>query len=139
MLTELDDILAALDPRLDPVQYAYCAVASWRDIPWESQGLIAVVREDEACTLVIDWAEARDRGLKPGEAFRRISLGVHSSLHAVGLTAAAAAALTEQGVSANVMAGFYHDHFLVPAKSAQAALEALNSLANSARQATETT
>lgn len=43
-----------------------------------------------------------------------ISLQVHSELGAVGLTAAFSEALTQAGVSCNVLAGFYHDHILVP-------------------------
>ncbi|MFT5520425.1 MAG: hypothetical protein ACI9IA_001018, partial [Enterobacterales bacterium] len=50
---------------------------------------------------------------------------VHSSLEAVGLTAAVATALTQKGISANVIAAYYHDHIFVPSDKAASALEAL--------------
>ena len=129
MLTDLDEILASLEPRLDPAEYVYCTVSNRQEIPWAEEGVIAVIREDEGSTLVIDRGAAGRLGLDGIGGFRRISLGVHSSLHAVGLTALVARALSERGISANVIAGYYHDHFLVPAASVQEAMKALQSLA----------
>jgi hypothetical protein len=60
---------------------------------------------------------------------QRITLRVHSSLSAVGLTAAFSAALTREGVSANVIAGYYHDHIFVPVADAARAMIALEGLA----------
>ncbi len=48
-----------------------------------------------------------------------ITLNVHSSLEAVGSTAAFATALGEAGISCNVLAGYFHDHILVPAPKAE--------------------
>ena len=53
---------------------------------------------------------------------------MHSSLEAVGLTAAVAAALAEAGISANVVAAFHHDHVFVPAERAEEALDCLRRL-----------
>jgi len=50
---------------------------------------------------------------------------VHSSLEAVGLTAAVSARLTSAGISCNVLAGFEHDHLLVPVERADDAVSAL--------------
>ncbi len=58
----------------------------------------------------------------------RITLNVHSALEAVGLTAAVATALTREGISANVVAAYYHDHIFVPEVDAERALEALRAL-----------
>ena len=57
---------------------------------------------------------------------------MHSSLAAVGLTAAVSAALTEAGISANIVAAYYHDHLFVPDDDADRALAALESLQRSA-------
>jgi hypothetical protein len=59
---------------------------------------------------------------------RRIELRVHSDLAAVGLTAAVAGALAADGISANVVAAFHHDHVLVPAPDATRALQILRAL-----------
>ncbi|WP_257390524.1 ACT domain-containing protein [Snodgrassella alvi] len=42
-----------------------------------------------------------------------ITLKVHSSLAAVGLTAAFLRALAQQNTSCNVVAGYYHDQIFV--------------------------
>jgi len=54
---------------------------------------------------------------------------VHSSLEAVGMTAALAKALTEAGISANVVAAYHHDHIFVPWARRHDALAALEALA----------
>jgi hypothetical protein len=61
-----------------------------------------------------------------------ITLRVHSALEAVGLTAAVSAALAREGVSCNVVAGFYHDHLFVPHDSAAQAVRLLEDLAQRA-------
>jgi hypothetical protein len=59
---------------------------------------------------------------------RMITLTVHSSLAAVGLTAAFSARLAREGIGANVVAAFHHDHIFVPAADAERALAALKAL-----------
>ena len=53
---------------------------------------------------------------------------MHSALGAVGLTAAVARALADEGVPCNVLAGAMHDHLLVPEDDAARALDALRRL-----------
>ena len=60
--------------------------------------------------------------------FKCITLSVHSSLDAVGLTAAVATKLTQSNISANVVAAYYHDHVFVASKDAEQALADLNAL-----------
>ena len=66
--------------------------------------------------------------VRPGEGWARITLGVHSSLDAVGLTARVAAALTEYGITANIIAALRHDHVFVPWDRRDEALAALRGL-----------
>lgn len=57
--------------------------------------------------------------------FARITLEVHSSLDAVGLTAAVSTALTRANISVNIVAGYFHDHIFI---QEQRALEAIAEL-----------
>jgi hypothetical protein len=53
--------------------------------------------------------------------FKQITLTVHSSLDAVGLTAAVATKLASYGISSNVVAAYYHDHIFVQTEKADSA------------------
>ena len=129
--TSLAILLASMDPVLDPAEYVWASVADTSH-PAVSDAL-AIMKEDEGVTLVMAREIAVRHGLAIEFPSRRIVLRVHSSLEAVGLTAAFSGALARQGVSANVVAGFYHDHIFVPASRADEALEALRSLADESK------
>ena len=58
-----------------------------------------------------------------------ITLSVHSSLDAVGLTAAFAGRPATGGISCNVVAGYFHDHLFVPIDTADLAVNLLRDLA----------
>ena len=62
----------------------------------------------------------------------RITLNIHSSLEAVGLTAAVLQALASEAISANVVAGFYHDQIFVSQTSAERAMACLTLLSAAA-------
>ncbi len=126
--TDLDYLLRAADPVLDPEEYVFVSAnAGYGDHPeWQPLGTFM---ETEGMTFVVRRSVADTQGLDYEEVFRRITLQVHSSLSAVGLTAAFSAALAEHDVSANVIAAFYHDHIFVPAGDAERAMMALSNLA----------
>ena len=79
----------------------------------------ALIREDEGLTAI--------RAHPEGE-WARISLEVHSSLDAVGLTAALSKALAEAGISANIVAALRHDHLFVPWDRREDAMGCLKAL-----------
>lgn len=87
----------------------------------------AVVVEDVSTTLVLTTDDARRLGLPTVVDMAWITLTVQSSLEAVGLTAAFSATLGEVGIACNVLAGYHHDHILVPSDRAVDAIEALTS------------
>ena len=88
----------------------------------------ARVREAEGVSLVMQRADADAAGLTYDFVAAWITLAVHSSLAGIGLTAAVAAALTERRISCNVIAGYHHDHLLVPIHRADDALVTLRTL-----------
>lgn len=127
-ITDLNTLIASMRPRLDPEVYV------WSCVDQVPGGVtpVATIREDEGVTVVCTQDDADAAGLGSTFACARITLEVHSALEAVGLTAAFAAALGEAGISANVVAGFHHDHIFVPLDRAADAIEALERLSASA-------
>ena len=123
--TELRGLLAALVPGLLPGEYVFCSLPEARRGEADNLPVLATFREEEGLSLVLERSLARRRGFADSAAMRCISLGVHSSLKAVGLTAAISGALARRGISANVIAAYYHDHLFVPAERAQEALRIL--------------
>lgn len=88
-------------------------------------------REEEGLSLILPVEVARAHGVA-GEPMACISLTVWSSLTGVGLTAAVSAALATEGIPANVVAAFHHDHVFVPEAMAGRALAALQARATQA-------
>ena len=125
---QLEQLLQNLSPILLDGEFVFCSFADAGYGDYAELEPVAAVREAEGLTLVIPRAAADARGLDYDSAFRMITLRVHSSLDAVGLTAAFAGKLTEHGISANVVAGYYHDHIFVQAADADRALAALAEL-----------
>ena len=103
MITDLDELLRSMRPSVRPGRYVYATVA---DVPASAQAFVA---EDEGLSVVLAQADADALGLSYDFVAAWISLTVHSDLAAVGLTAAVSAALTEVGISCNVIAGYHHD------------------------------
>lgn len=62
-----------------------------------------------------------------------LTLNVQSSLDAVGFMAVVAKALSDAGVSANVVAAYLHDHVFVQADRAEVAKTAIEKVADVAR------
>ena len=124
---DLARLLAGLAPHLDPAPWVFVTRAA--PLPPHVAPLMTF-REEEGLTAILSPEDARALGLPDQPVFRRITLRVHSSLEAVGLTAAVAAALTTAGISANVVAAFHHDHVFVPWDRREEAMAILEGLAS---------
>ena len=125
---DLPQLLAAMEPRLLPEEFVFCTVAHQRNEVVGDLPALATFREEEGLSLVLERNLAERQGLQYGPIMRCISLTVRSALDAVGLTAAISGRLARQGISANVIAAYFHDHVFVPAAQAEEALEALREL-----------
>jgi hypothetical protein len=126
--TDLAAMLATLEATARPDEYVYAVVDPGHPaVPLAA----ATVREDEGLTLVLRRADADELGVPYDFIAAWLTLTVHSSLAAVGLTAAFSRVLGEAGISCNVLAGFHHDHLLVPAVDRDRALSVLGALRGS--------
>lgn len=125
-ISNLAVLLQTLQPTLNEGVYAFTTVAVGTDI--RALEPIAMFREAEGITLVIEEEAARRAHLPVLFSAAWITLTVHSDLHAVGLTAAVAAALAEADISCNVLAAAFHDHIFVPVASAHEAMRVLQQL-----------
>ena len=127
--TDLNTLLKGLSPELLPDHYVFVTLPDFCAEQFNSLAPLGLFQEAEGTTLILNEQTARDAGLAFEGVFRCITCKVHSSLEAVGMTAAMSAALTAQGVSANVVAAYYHDHIFVPAADADKAMATLASIA----------
>jgi hypothetical protein len=126
-LEDLAQLLGAMEPELQPGRYVFTTTTRVPD----TANPVVLVREAEGVTLVLDQDQADRFGLPYEFVAAMITLRVHSSLDAVGLTAAVAEQLTTGGISCNVVAGYFHDHLFVPIHKADQAVDLLRDLAKS--------
>lgn len=127
-ITSLDKLLESMSPKLDSNDYVFCTSTDNSLSEFTSLTPIATFQEEEGLTLVLLKDAADKAGIKYDGIFSRITLTVHSSLEAVGLTAAISSALAENDISANVIAAYYHDHVFVPKRDAVKSVKILESL-----------
>lgn len=127
-VSDLGILLASLAPRLTEGEFVFCSFADAVYGDHADLQPVAAVSEPEGLTLIVPKSIAEARSLASSAAYRMITLGVHSSLEAVGLTAAVATQLTAHGISANMVAAFHHDHIFVPREHAERAIAALDAL-----------
>ena len=124
--TNLSKMLASLAPHLIDGDFVFCTIRGATYGDFAELLPLASFREAEGLTLLVAKENADKAGFSYEAIFKGITLNVHSSLEAVGLTAAVSSKLAERGVSANVIAAYYHDHIFVQAEKATDALSALN-------------
>ena len=87
----------------------------------------ALVTEGATTTVVLPVEAAERGGHRVDVRLAWLTLTVQSSLEAVGLTAHVSTRLAAEGIACNVLAGYHHDHLLVPADRAADAITALTS------------
>jgi hypothetical protein len=127
-ISDLSTLLATMRPLIVPGEFVFISQPSGKYGDGAQLDPIAAFAEKEGLTLVVPKHRADEDDVKYDGVFRMITLQVHSSLDAVGLTAAVASALTKHNISANVIAAFYHDHIFVPSSRADDAITVLSEL-----------
>lgn len=124
----LDKLLQTMSPTLVAGEFVFCSFEDSRYGDHSNLEPIASFAESEGLTLVIPKSKADEYAIRYESVFSCITLKVHSSLDAVGLTAAISTKLTEHGISANVIAGYYHDHIFIQCEFAEKAIAAIEEL-----------
>lgn len=121
-------MIAGMTPELQPGLWIYCTTEDPKSLSTLAAEALAIIREAEGITIILPFEVAEAHGFETSLPLKQITLMVYSDLEGVGLTAAVAAALTEENIPCNVIAAFHHDHVLVPEKLAERAMTALRAL-----------
>ena len=117
--------LKNLNPVLLEDEYVFCTFLSSIYGDHNKLNPIASFNEKEGLTLVVKKEIAKFNNLEFKDTFKCISLNLISSLTSVGLTALISKALADNEISANIYAGYYHDHIFVPLERASDAFKLL--------------
>lgn len=125
--TNLDVLLATMQPILDEEAWVFCAVDQemYDKLPFSPPGMF---REREGITVLATRSQAEACGLLFDTTWAHIELAVHSSLSAVGFLAVISNRLAQAGISVNVVSAYYHDHLFVPWERRDQAMDLLREL-----------
>lgn len=122
----LEKLLKTMEPAHNPGKFVFCKVDNLIGI--DVNLAVCVFQEKEATTIILEKKIADQLGLEYDFVASWITLAVHSSLAAIGLTAAFSTALSKNGISCNVIAAYYHDHIFVDVKDTAQAMDILKQL-----------
>lgn len=124
--TNLHDLLKTLEPYHHTGDYVFCNLADPSRV--KQKDILMLFKEEEGFTIIIKKEIADNLLLQYSFVASWITLKVHSSLEAVGLTAAFSSALAKEEISCNVIAAYYHDHIFVNKKDITKAMSVLHNL-----------
>jgi uncharacterized protein len=124
--TNLNELLKNMKPHFNEGEFVFCTIKGVSKI--NLADVVMTFKEAEGTTLIMTKEHADELKLPYSVICSWITLTIHSSLEAVGLTAAFSQALAKENVSCNVVAAFHHDHLFVPQVDAHKAMQILHSL-----------
>lgn len=123
---DLARMLASLDVEQRPGTFTF-VTGEWPGLRSVAQ---AIIEESEGTTMVVEVEQAVAVGAPVEFKASWLTLRVWSSLASTGLTAAVSSALAGEGIACNTIAGYYHDHLMVPVERAEDAMRVLRELSS---------
>ncbi|WP_343330412.1 ACT domain-containing protein [Polaribacter staleyi] len=120
----LEALLKSMKPKHNLGEFVFCKAENLDQINLSQ--IVMTFKEEESITIIAKKEVADTLNLDYTFVASWITLTVHSSLEAVGLTAAFSNALSANGISCNVVAAYYHDHIFVDTKDTEKAMDILN-------------
>ncbi|MEZ0183028.1 ACT domain-containing protein [Flavobacterium oncorhynchi] len=122
---DLQKLLKNMKPEHNSGDYVFCKIEKVENINLNEIEML--FKEKEGFTLILKKENAEKLNLEYSVVMSWITLSIHSSLEAIGLTAAFSNALSEHEISCNVVAAYYHDHIFIDKKDTVRAMEILSS------------
>ncbi len=123
----LQKLLKSLQPLHNTGEFVFCVVNDLTTV--DLNDVVMLFKEKEGYTVIIERKKADELQLAYSFIGSWITLTVHSSLSATGLTAAFSTALAAAGISCNVVAAYYHDHIFVNTEDTAQAMDILKKFA----------
>ncbi len=128
-------MIAAMAPRLDALRWHFCTTSDAGLAGRAAPRALGSFAEREGMSFILEEAAARELGFDTALPMAWITLDVHSALDGVGLTAAVAGALADEGIACNIVAARHHDHLFVPVADGPRAMDLLQALAEAQAKA----
>lgn len=122
--TNLEEVLKSIKVSCDGIEYCFATV---KDNNFSLKEILGIFQEDEGLTLIATKKYFEKNNISYDGPFAKLTIENHTSLDLVGLTATLSTKLAKVGISANVIAAYFHDYVFVQYNLRQKAISTINS------------